>query len=140
MDAEGTIYWHKKLHPAFEVQIATSEAHMAKWVSQVLSTNALHPSVSFRIQQRDRIQGSPASGIWHIAVTRHSDVTWLLESLELRHPEKVQKARVALGYNLGNTALGPNGSPERWAELRENIDKDKHDFMRNLLATLDESG
>jgi hypothetical protein len=116
VDAEGTIAFHKKSHPGFEVQVTNTDSDLLRWIKAKLEDSGYHPRMYHRLQRAGRIASARESSIWRLYLYRRDEVRNLLVELPLRHGEKTTKAKLAVSFIDGFTALGAKGCPDGWGD------------------------
>jgi len=139
MDAEGTIYMHRKRYGAmFEISISNTDLAVLGFIEKRLQAQGYHPRRDDRIQDELRLGYLKVGEISVLHVSKQFEVCQLLSRIRLRHPEKVTKSvfviervcRDSLG--VGQDEVGD------WEGLLAGLKKDRNDFVnlarRNFLS------
>jgi hypothetical protein len=121
-DAEGSIYMNGS--GWFELSITNSNLDLLRVVKRRLKSTGI---VS-RIVGGDPTPLSKATKIWRLRVWRRNDVRLLLEKMPVRHPEKVEKARIAV------SAYGDQTNPglsiiDSWNRLAQSIESERMRYI-----------
>jgi len=113
-DAEGSLWLRVAGKRTPEISIPNTDANMLDWVMSCLKSAGFSPQ-----------RGSPNSdGVAKVRMWRENEITNLLRSMPLRHPEK--KARVRL---LLDTKTPWLEIEKKWKSLLEGIKQDRLDFV-----------
>jgi hypothetical protein len=133
LDAEGSIGFHRKVSPSFEVEFTNKSNG---WVASLLVCLNFHPKVYHKLQKAERFKSAKESDIWTICLYRRDEVKELLSELPLRHPEKIVKSQIALGYLNGSISLNSAKVPIGWSEYIDTIARTRNEFVTSILANL----
>lgn len=137
VDAEGTIYLHKKRFGlAFELLMANTDLALLKSIAKMLTRMSFHPFIRRSIQDPTRLGYDKPGEIYRLTIWRREEVRKLLEILVLRHQERVQKAKFALGrlsqvgYKMGKKDIVD------WRALTKEIKDARDVFVKRAQATV----
>ena len=134
-DAEGSIYYHRSKGD-FIFQIGNTNEELLRMIQDLMTNRGYHPKLYRSTSGVVSPQGTEFE-IWNLGFYRPFEVRKLLESLPLRHPEKVAKARLALAFMKSESILDSDGFPYGWQECLISISKEVQDFIQNAARELD---
>jgi hypothetical protein len=138
-DAEGAIWYHKKKWGGgFEVALSNLNEKLLRRIANSLSTLGFSPALGSSRQRRaPGVRGELAEFIWRVQLWRRSDVTRFLEIVPLRHPEKTEKARIALKHNLGVEPVQRNAALIEWERWKDQIAYDVSQYIQKAKQSFD---
>jgi len=135
-DAEGTVYVHKKYErDSPELQVTNTDLPLLRLMQESFSAKGIHSVIQHSFQAANRIPHTNASEIRKLAIWRLVDVRSALESLALRHEEKVRKSKLILSL-LSNVTQADEFQLQ-WRELTDSIKEGRSEFVgraREMLA------
>jgi LAGLIDADG-like domain len=128
-DAEGSIYYHKKGNwGGFELSISNTLLDLLAKISVALETLGYHSKLVTLVQQRDRLGYEKPGQISRIIIWRREVIHQVLGRIELRHPERKAKARIALVFLSSSTKSEIGHVLGAWNDLRAQIRQDVKDY------------
>jgi len=135
-DAEGSIYFHRKgKRGAFELSVTNTSLELLQEIATRLTQLGFHSVLrKVRVNRERAIESgmtNPSEFMWRITIWRNKDVSGLLQTLALRHPEKIVKMKIALRFALEvNSAMRVSILAD-WQTLIRNI----HIECQNYIAS-----
>ncbi len=128
-DAEGSIYLHrKKSGRGSEFSISNKDHALLSIIKKHLEERGFHPSLEMKTQNSMRLGYRAEGEIEVLQLYRQEEVCGLLESLPLRHPEKVAKKSVVLSAGPGRGSVTMTVSKE-WARLIDTQKDQRDEFV-----------
>jgi len=123
-DAEGTIFYHRKgEYGAFELTITNLNDQLLKQIASRLSGFGIFCVISKYYQSENSpVKGGPGF-CWRLQIWRYRDVARMLHKLRLRHPEKIDKCKIALKLPYRATLDELIAVEQEWDALREEIER-----------------
>jgi hypothetical protein len=134
-DAEGCIFYHKKNERgAFELSITNTNFGLLQEISVMLRKAGIaHALRKDRIDRETLIRKgikNPSEFAWRLQIWRYKEVSWLLRILKLRHPEKIEKAAIALRLPFRPPAAARREILAVWDSLIARIDQETANCIR----------
>jgi len=137
-DAEGSILFHKKKQwGGFELSIPNMNLTLLELIADKLEADSCKCVVELVRQKADRGTKGGQDYIWRLAVYRAEDVRSILRDLQLRHSEKVAKAKIALKFPTRPDGFTLKSTKDRWRILIKQIRNDRNHFVLEAAAALD---
>jgi hypothetical protein len=141
-DAEGSIWYHRKVWTgSFEVSIANLNERLLRKIVETLSTLGFSAHI-YRIRQRRAtgIRGEIAEFIWRVQLWNQDEVTRFLKLIPLKHPEKTEKTRIALKYNLGTGPTERSDALAEWDRWKERIANEVAEYIEIARQLMNQKG
>lgn len=138
-DAEGSIWYHEG--GSFEVSMSNINQELVEKIGRVLNQLGFSPKI-FATPQRanPRITGKISELIWILQIWKRSEVPRFLELVPIRHPEKKEKARIALKLFSSGSAQEREVLRE-WEECKDRIEKEVNEYVEKArLSMIQKSG
>jgi intein-encoded DNA endonuclease-like protein len=135
-DAEGTVYMHKKYErDSPELQVTNTDLPLLRLMQESFSEKGIHSVIQHSFQAANRIPRAEASEIRKLAIWRLVDVKSALESLALRHEEKVRRSKLIL--SLLSNEMQADEFQLQWRELTDSIKRGRLEFVGNARESLE---
>jgi hypothetical protein len=130
-DAEGSIWYHENSsRGGFQVSISNLDEQLLRRIAATLVSLGFSVAVNFRRQKKSpRITGDVREILWSLEIWRQSDVNRFLRSVPLRHPEKVEKARIAVKLYLATTPEKRSSILAEWCDWKDKIQNDVDEYI-----------
>ena len=140
IDAEGTIYLHKRSYGAtFEVVITNTDRMLLGVLDGRLRRHEYHTKVFEGKQDENRLGYLKPGRIFRLSLPRPSDVCRLLASVNLRHREKITKSNFVRGrYCSDELDLGADAEFD-WQVLTSEVHREVKNFIRSAAEAHKES-
>ena len=130
IDAEGSIVLHKKAYAAlFEISISNTDVNLLTFIQRRLEKLGYHPYRERKLQDELRLGYFRGGEISVIRLANQTEVCRLLESLTLRHGEKMRKGEFVTRRVCSDQAGAARDEEEDWRVLGAEIERDVHDFI-----------
>ena len=132
IDAEGTIYLHKKEYgDQFELSLSNTDDEVIKTIAHRLLSLGYHPRVGSWKQDSNRL-GYPKEGkITRLDLSFREEIYRLLRALKLRHREKVAKAHFILTRVYESCVAVGVEERQDWEGVIEGIKRERDDFVNS---------
>lgn len=126
-DAEGSIRYSASAGYGFQVSLTNSDQTLLGRIYDTLKVRHFHPYMRF----------DSHSHVWKIELWRKNEVESLLNQMPMRHPEKIDKARLVLGYGLCVDADDSGRVIEAWSKKIAEIKRGRDAFIARAKARLE---
>lgn len=138
-DAEGSVYFHKKsLHGGFEVSISNVDARLLEEIRRNLFDRGYSPTLRVTRQAPQRGVKNGGDTIWRLTIWKWDQVNRLLQSMGVRHPEKVEKRKVALTLEYRSSREKRDAIVAGWNRVKERIVSDREHYKDEARLALGE--
>jgi len=133
-DAEGSIYYHaKNERGSFELSIANKDFALLQGIGIWLDKlGIVHVLRSVSVDRERAIESgiaNPNERMWRIVIWRFTDVQRLLSRMELKHPEKMAKAEIALRLPYRASRTVRKTVLEEWNSLCNKLDLECREYI-----------
>lgn len=129
-DAEGSIWLNESSIFGFEVSVTNSDSDLL----ETLRTKLHRLGFPFHLSKNRE------NAVWHLRMWDQAKVKELLQSLPLRHPEKVSKARIALGRENAISTNSYERLTDEWDGLLRGIKLGRDAFTQKAMEALRTAG
>lgn len=127
-DAEGSIWLNQTTTFACEISITNTDLELLQLIGRQLKGHG----------HEFHLSSNKVHTMWRLTMWRRREVVSFLDSVELKHPEKVAKKAIAIALDKVQTAADYSRLVEEWEDLVTRIRAERDGYVKLAKARLKE--